>query len=410
MSRVLGLLSKSYYKGPEKRVGTQRSLKICIVQPYDFDEEGGVKKHALHLASRLRALGDRVDLIGPYSGSSTLPENTFGLPGVINIIANGSDNRMGLLSSPNRIRELMKWGRYDVVHVMEPSVPALPWYAAWFSGDAARIATFHAYSEREGALIRAARSLLCRQQLKLFDAGIAVSRAAQVYARRSWSRKLPIIPNGVDTSQFTPPVEINRSNRNVRFLFVGRWRDQRKGLGSLVAAFDRLSAREPSAELHVVGDGDFRHSPPTRSKRITYHGVLSETALVQMYRLCDVFVAPSTGMESFGIVLLEAMASGRPIICSDIEGYRGWVDRAGAVLVPPQEIAPLEEAMTQLIHDPDRRRQMGTANRRRSLDFDWTQLAIRIRREYLRALAAKGRVFSLRAEPDELSLPAFGSP
>src|SRR5262249_29375556 len=156
-----------------------------------------------------------------------------------------------------KVRELMRRENYDVVHVMEPSVPCLPWYAAWFAGEAARIATFHAFSEQESAMSRWARQYLCRPHLDRFDAAIAVSHAARTYARRSWMRTLPIIPNGVDTSRFTPAATESRDDV-VRFLFVGRWRDARKGLATLAAAFSTLASIRKNVELHVVGDGERR--------------------------------------------------------------------------------------------------------------------------------------------------------
>src|SRR4051812_25317156 len=150
-------------------------LRICMVASYDLAEEGGVKKHAVHLAAKLRAGGDHVDLAGPYSGSEPLPEGTHGFSGVVNVPNNGSDNRLSLFASPRAVRRLMKRGRYDVLHVQEPEAPTLAWYFAWFAGPAARVATFHAYNESEGVASRTARTLLCRPQLRLFDRGIAVS-------------------------------------------------------------------------------------------------------------------------------------------------------------------------------------------------------------------------------------------
>src|SRR5262249_30081250 len=139
-----------------------------------------------------------------------------------------------------------------------------------------------------------------------------------------------------------------------RLLFVGHWRDPRKGLPVLLDAWSRLDAA-----LHVVGSGPGRHPG------VTYHGAISDEAqLAEHYRSCDLFVAPSMGRESFGIVLLEAMACGKAIVCSDIDGYRAVVPPEGAVLVKPGDAAALATAIEELLANPQKLRQMGDANRR----------------------------------------------
>jgi phosphatidyl-myo-inositol alpha-mannosyltransferase len=370
-------------------------LRVCIVASYDLAEEGGVKKHAVHLAAQLRELGDHVDIIGPYSGQERPQRGPggglYGFRGVVNIPANGSDNRMGVFACPWLVWKFFKDGQYDVVHIMEPSVPSLCWYAGWFAraGNprAVRIATFHAFSEQEGALFRFTRSTLCALQMKLFDRGIAVSPAAARFAEAGWNKPLAIIPNGIDTGLFSLG-ETPAPGRPVRLLFVGHYHDPRKGLPTLVDAYTRLRRAGSPITLDVVGNGDPHDRPVSDALGITYHGAIAdETKLAEIYRGCDIFVAPSTGMESFGIVLLEAMASGRPIICSDIEGYRHVVANSAARLTPPGNAIALEAAIDDLVRDPASRRQMGEANRRAALAFDWRALASRIRGEYLAALS-----------------------
>ena len=371
-------------------------LRICIVVSYDLVDEGGVKKHAVHLAAQLRRMGDHVDIIGPYSGTAELPVGSgggqHGFRGVVNIPSNGSDNRMGIFARPWLVWQFLRQGHYDIVHIMEPSVPSLSWYAAWFSragnSRSVRIATFHAFSEQESFWSKLARLTLCAPQLKLFDRGIAVSPAAARFAHIGWGRGLEIIPNGIDTSLYSAAEHSQLpSSRPVRLLFVGHYRDPRKGLPTLVEAYTRLKKAGCAVTLDVVGKGDAHDRPVSDAPDITYHGpIANEERLAEIYRECDIFVAPSTGMESFGIVLLEAMASGRPIICSDIEGYRYVVPRTGARLTPPGDSSALELAIAQLVDDPTARKQMGEANRRAAFAFDWRTLAARVRSEYLKAL------------------------
>jgi phosphatidylinositol alpha-mannosyltransferase len=306
--------------------------------------------------------------------------------------ANGSDNWLAIFASPLEVRRFMKRGRYDVLHVMAPEVPPLAWYFAWFSGAAVRVATFHAYTENEGALSRFARRLICGPQLTLFDRGIAVSPSAAQFARGSWSRPLTLIPNGVDTQRFSPEGQRSRGEGPLKLLFVGHFRDPRKGLPVLLDAYDRLRARGVEARLDVVGAGPAQPAQPG----VVYHGPISdEEALAKMYREGDMFVAPSMGMESFGIVLLEAMASGKPIVCSDNDGYRAVVPSEGARLVAPGDAEGLAQAIAEL--SPELRRKMGEINRQAALPYDWSRLAERVREEYVAALEARGLITPTRA-------------
>ncbi len=173
----------------------------------------------------------------------------------------------------------------------------------------------------------------------------------------------------------------------MRLLFVGHWRDPRKGLPFLLEACQRLRASGLRVHLDVVGAG--AADAPAHSG-VTFHGpVASEAVMAEHYRRCDLFVAPATGQESFGIVLLEAMACARPVVCSDIPGYRLVVDPAGARLVPPGDAPALARAISDLAQDPEQRRRMGGLNRRRAEAFEWGQIASRVREQYLGALAQR---------------------
>lgn len=368
-------------------------MKICQVSPYDFALDGGVNKHITYLASGLRSLGDEVEVIAPYSGGAHSISNFRGFGGVVSIQSNGSDNRLSLFTNPFSVWRYIREGNFDVVHVHEPLTPALTYYALWAAGDAARVATFHCYTEpdREGKARRIARQLL-RPVLNSLDRGIAVSDAAAEFASVSFKEPMSIVPNGVDVEYFSPgPLHAGReSDRKgvLRALFVGQWTDARKGLQVLLEAYRGLRARGVQITLEVVGQGD-RRFPPPDIEGVTFHGRVSEAELRRQLRTCDVLVAPSTGQESFGIVLLEAMAVGKPVVCSNIEGYRQVATTEGAILPPPLDSAALAVALHQLAQDPARRRAMGHANRERALQYDWNLLASQLRGEYQAALGAR---------------------
>ena len=221
-----------------------------------------------------------------------------------------------------------------------------------------------------------------------FQRAIAVSEPAARYAKRAWRRDLTIIPNGVPTDIFTPPAIVPATNGHVRLLFVGRIGDRRKGARFLFEAYRGLVERGLPVSLDVVGElGDA--PPPPELPGLVYHGAVGFQRLTELYRDCDVFVAPSTGQESFGIVLLEAMASAKPVVCSDIEGYRQVATTEGSTLVAPSDALALEEALARVVlTDAGTRRRHGQGNRRHAEEYDYDRLAERVREEYRLAIAA----------------------
>jgi len=363
-------------------------VRICQVVPYDFAEEGGVKRHALNLADALRRAGDEVEIVAPLSRGDTPPHvQAFG--GVVNVPANGSANYMALFVSPWSVRRYLRERRFDVVHLHEPMVPMLGYYTLWLSPGAVHVATFHMYAEAEPALSRMARGAISAILNPFLEAAIAVSPAAADFAAPVWRRPLPVVPNGVPTGVFTPgdPSESGSGDGRLRLLFVGNWRDSRKGLPVLLEACRKLLAEGVAFSLDVIGEGE-----PSEEQRglpgVTFHGsVASEDVLAAHYRRCDVFVAPATGQESFGIVLLEAMACARPVVCSDIRGFRDVIHPDGAALVAIGDSDGFARAIAELARTPERRRAMGVVNRARAESYDWSRIGEQIRSVYLEALA-----------------------
>ena len=363
-----------------------------------------MKRSAVHVARSLRAIGDEATVVGPLSDGN--PGQGFqGFGGVVNISANGGSNRMGLLTPPWSVRRFFREHAFDVVHIHEPLVPLLAYYALWSSRPSAHVCTFHMYAEDENPAWGVARKVLAKRTFARFERGIAVSQPAAEQAARTWSRPLNIIPNGVPTATFRPPEATENGpspDGSLRLLFVGNWSAPRKGLRHLLEAYDRLRAKGVPASLDVVGEGT-----PEAGRRpgVTFHGsVASEVKLAEHYRSCDVFVAPSTGQESFGIVLLEAMACARPIVCSDIPGYRQVVDPDGSRLVPPGDAGQLADAIAELARQPDLRRRMGASNCARARAYDWSLVAQQVRDEYVAAIAVRHGEARARAHVLPLSI------
>jgi len=383
-------------------------MRVCLVVPYDLAIEGGVKKHALSLAAALERTGDEVEVIGPASEPVDVRNaTTFG--GVVSIRSNGSDNRLALLTSPFRVRAYLQGRRFDVLHVHEPLNPMLPYYARWWANAGASIATFHCFAERESLGRRLGRRLFA-PFLWGFDRAIAVSEPAARYAHLSWRRPMTIISNGVDVDFFHPRAE-HPVNPGSRLLFVGQWTDERKGLQVLLRAHELLRAKGLDVTLDIVGRGNPKVPLPKNADGVTYHGWLSETGLRDRFSACDIFVSPALGSESFGMVLVEAMAAGKPIVCSDIEGYRQVSTSEGTRLVPPNNPAALAAAIEPLVRNPSVARTMGSVNLAEARRYDWDTIAARVRLQYVIALADKGLTTLLPSIPERTreSLDSIGT-
>ncbi len=342
------------------------------------------------MAEDLRARGDDVTVVGPLRRGAQEPES-HGFGGVVNIPANGGANRIALLTRPWAVRRFFRSRSFDVVHVHEPLVPLLPYYALWFSPGAAHVCTFHMYAEHEPPVSRLARTLLGRATFPSYQRAIAVSRAAAGYAKRVWTRDLALVPNGVSTRTFVPSARrprLPRAGDPLRLLFVGRWDDRRKGLKCLLEAHAKLRLSGLPVRLDVVGAGTRGRVPQPPGVR--FHGVVPSTAaLAEHYRTCDIFVSPALGQESFGMVVLEAMSSARPVVCSDIAGYRQIVEPQGARMVPPGDADALAQAIAELARCPSTRRAMGAVNRTKAEGYDWCEVADRTRALYVEAIGER---------------------
>jgi phosphatidylinositol alpha-mannosyltransferase len=361
-------------------------MRICQVVTYDIAAPGGgVKQHAIHLAAALRREGDEVEVIGPASAPAE--PGIQGFSGVVNIPGNGSDNYIGLFVSPWKVRRYFAKRRFDLIHVHEPIVPMLSLLAVWQTPSAAHVATFHAYNEREGLPLRLLRRLGAALALRRFERAIAVSEPAARLVANTWRGPLAVIPNGVSTEIFVPPPTERPSVGPLRLLFVGRLGDRRKGIRFLIQAYARMVRGGLPVTLDIVGELGAAEPPPALPG-LTYYGPLPFAELLRRYRACDLFVATATGQESFGLVLLEAMSCGRPLVCSDIDGYRQIARPDGARFVAPADPVALERAIAELTVDREALRRMGRRNRIHALSYDWAVIGRRIRAEYLAALSS----------------------
>ena len=355
-------------------------LKIGMVAPYEYPYPGGVSEHIYYLSQTLQERGHEVVILAACPEDKELPENVIrATKSIVKFPFAGSQARLSL--SPmvyNRAKEILEQYQFDVVHVQEPLTPTLPW-AVLLLSEAINVGTFHAY--REVSLTYAAARRLLDQFMEKLHGRIAVSEAARDYVASYFPGEYKIIPNGIAVERFSSPdvQPIERFNDGrPNILFLGRL-EKRKGFKHLLEAFEILKARVPEARLIVAGAFDKEAKEPyVRYVRehgirdVRFVGYVSSEVLPRYYRTCTVYCAPSTGSESFGIVLLEAMAAGRPVVATNIPGYRSVLqDGVQGLLVPPEDEKALATALERILLKPEMGRAMGEAGVRRAQEFNW---------------------------------------
>jgi phosphatidyl-myo-inositol alpha-mannosyltransferase len=373
-------------------------MKIGLVTPYIYPLPGGVNAHVRYLYENLIARGHDVRIISSIHGPQRQSEGDIIRLGYgFSVPANGS---VGTLTfSPRygtQVKEMLERERFDVLHFHEPFVPFLS-LVLLRESQSVNIATFHAfagwspaYEFGKRALARFARKLHGR---------IAVSAVARHFIDRYFPGDYKVIPNGVDVAKLANAKPIARyRDGTLNILFIGRF-ESRKGAMYLLKAFRVLRKRGYNCRLLLAGTGpqerEIRRYIATRKLTgVELLGRVSDDDKASYFATADIFVSPATGQESFGIVLLEAMAAGRPIVCSDIHGYKGVVRRdEQALLVPPKDVKALTLALERLIRDPDLRARMGASGRERVVQYGWENIAAKVEDYYrfvIRRVAAHG--------------------
>lgn len=362
-------------------------MKVGIFTPYDLSREGGVNRHARALARELERRGHGALVVGPASGA--IPAGCEGIRGVVPIPANGSVARIGLFASRRAVRRILARERFDLLHVHEPLVPG-PARLALRLAEVPVVATFHASAEREAplqALARRAGAL----GLQRIAHGIAVSREAKRFSRAVFRGRTAVIPNGVDVAHYAaalrPAGRDASAGGPLKILFVGRFGEERKGLPVLLEAAARLAASGRSVEPWIAGDGPReRFAEAARRANARFLWRADERELLAALAECDLCCAPSLRGESFGMVIVEAMAAGCPVVASDLPGY-AEAARGAAVLVPPGDPAALAEALWRVGRDAALRARLAALGLARARALDWSLVADRLLLVYGRALA-----------------------
>ena len=354
-------------------------MRVGLVCPYSWDVPGGVQEHIRDLAETLMDLGHQVSVITPADDDTVLPSYAVSAGRAVPVPYNGSVGRVafGFLSA-SRVRRWLKEGQFDVLHVHEPAAPSLSLLAAW-SATGPIVATVHIANPRS-RLLHAATPILEYVGEKI-SARIAVSEAARTTLVEHLGGDAVLIPNGVNVRRYEKADPLpGWPGPGGALGFLGRMDEARKGLAVLLAAFGILGPQRPGLRLLIAGPGDAEEAmekvPPALRDRVVLLGQVSEEDKVRVNHSVDVFCAPNTGGESFGIVLAEAMAAGAPIVASDLDAFR-MVLRGGEAgeLFATGDPDALAQAAARLLDDPARRAELSAAARRAVRAFDWPAVA-----------------------------------
>lgn len=367
-------------------------MKIALVSPYDYAHPGGVAIHITNLYEQFIEMGHEVRIITPFSDKGDSPNNediiklgrTFPIP------SGGSIARATLsplLSSP--LRAILEREKFDIIHLHEPLGSTLTISTLRVS-DTINVGTFHAFhSSTKGYRIL---SLLVMRWFNKLHGKIAVSKPAMDFIGRYFPGDFEIIPNGIDVVHFStngsPIDKFNDGKLNI--LFVGRM-EKRKGLRYLLGAYERVKQELPNSRLIVVGPGKRQQYEKLVHKAniqdVVFTGYVPNDALHTYYQTADVFCAPATGEESFGIILLEAMAASKPIVASAIDGYSSVMSNGvQGLMVPPRDEQALANALIQLLSDKSLRQEMGAQGRLKAEECSWPNVAKRVFEYYMRLL------------------------
>lgn len=352
-------------------------MRIGIVCPYSFDQPGGVQAHILDLATVLIEAGHTVQVLGPCSADTEVPDFVVRGGRSVPIRYNGSVARLAVGPTVlRRVRRFIRQGRFDVLHLHEPNSPSYSMAALWIA-EGPIVATYHASSS--GSLVLKTFLGVLRPYLEKIRGGIAVSEMARRWQVEQLGGDPVLIPNGVETATYRRARERHRHSLEgaagidepVEIVFLGRLDESRKGLDILLRALSRV---DREVRVSVIGGGRARTMPG-----VDFLGRVTDEEKAEILGRADIYVAPNTGGESFGIVLVEAMAAGCAVIASDLEAFAAVcdaeADRPAGLLFRNGSDRELAEQLTRLIDDPGARARLVAAGQARAQLYDWSSVA-----------------------------------
>jgi phosphatidylinositol alpha-mannosyltransferase len=360
-------------------------VKIAQVSPYDVRHPGGVPKHIDHLKIEFERHGHEVVVLAPRSskGGVEIEPGFYGIGRTFEVPGNGSRVRLTFdVTLYNAVKQLLSKEQFDIVHLHEPLIPVLP-HMVLLNSKTVNVATFHA-------------ARVSNPWYSAFRPYFSMSQ----YFEGPYN----IIPNGIDCERYNEGVKPFpwAHDGAQRILFVGRYNESRKGFQYLLRALPMVQQQFPNLRLMVVGPGEPEKfegmMERNRIQGVDFVGQASVEDLPRYYASCDVFCAPAIKGESFGMVLLEAMASGKPVVATDIPGYASVLthERQG-ILVEPQNSASLALGLVRVLADRELRARFEEIGPVTAAKYAWPHVARGVLDVYGRATeAANARLREMR--------------
>ena len=351
------------------------AMKVGIVCPYSWDAPGGVRSHVADLALALMGHGHEVSVLAPVDEGTDLPPWVVDGGRPVSVPYNGSVARVNFgLRAARSVRRWIQEGDFDVLHVHEPVAPGLSMLACWVARGPI-VATWHSSQSRSRIL--AAGYYVAQTAMEKLSGRIAVSEQARRTLVAHLGGDAVLIPNGVRVADFsTGPELASIDRRRPSIMFLGRVDEPRKGFAVLLAALPAIIEAVPEIQVVVVGPGDLDDLraglDPGLASRIEFLGRVSDEAKASALRSVDLYIAPHTGGESFGIVLIEAMAARTAVVASDIPAFRQVLeDGISGALFESENPDALATQVVRLLADSAIRTEFEIQGWRRVQEYDW---------------------------------------
>jgi len=373
-----------------------KKSRIGMVCPYGWDTPGGVQTHIRELTEHLITEGHHVSVLSPVSDDSLEIEDyvvNAGKP--ISIPINGSVARVlfGPIAS-SRAKQWIASGDFDLMHLHEPAIPSLSLLAC-SAAEGPIVGTFHVSTPKKKAIY--AIGPILEPIVEKLTARIAVSELARSTLKDHFETDAVVIPNGIDGQKYANAQVSSEYSGPNTIGFMGRFEEPRKGLQVLIDSLAIVARFIPDVRYLIAGPGDSEEfmkklNPQLRS-RITFLGRLSDKQKESFLKSVEIYVAPNTGGESFGIILTEALSAGTAVIASDIPAFKAVLEN-GEVgdLFKNEDSADLAKAIVGLLRDDDRRKKLASDGKLSAQKYDWQVVAEQIESVYEMAIAGGQRV------------------
>ena len=378
-----------------------KKIRIGMVCPYGWDTPGGVQSHIRDLTEHFISEGHHVSVLTPVTDDSLAYEDyvvNAGKP--ISIPINGSVARVlfGPIAS-SRAKQWIAAGDFDLLHLHEPAIPSLSLLAC-SAAEGPLVGTFHVSTPKKKAIY--AIGPILEPIVEKLTARIAVSELARSTLKDHFDTDAVVIPNGINGQRYANAIVSDKYSGPNTVGFIGRFEEPRKGLQVLIDSLAIVARFIPDVRFLIAGPGDnsdyLKKLNPQLHNRITFLGLLSDIEKESFLKSVEIYVAPNTGGESFGIVLAEALSAGTAVVASDIPAFKAVLENGqlGELFIN-EDSADLARVLISLLKDDERRRKLGVNGKLSAQKYDWQVVAEQIESVYEMAIAGGQRV-SLSSE------------